>query len=211
MPTFREACRAGTAVLLDAASARVQVGLIAPDGTARWAAGEDEAGVAVFRALEELGVDPGRVATWLFCEGPGSILGIRTVAMALRTWTLLRPVPVLAYSSLAVVAHALGRPEAAVIADARRECWHHLRAGEPLRRLPVAALRPPLFLPEYFRTWSRLPEGVLPAPYAWPDLLPRVWDADLLRPAPEPDAFLHEDPVYVTWTPRIHQAPPAGA
>ena len=31
--------------------------------------------------------------------------------------------------------------------------------------------------------------------------------ADLLRPAPLPEAFLHEDPAYVTWTPQIHRAP----
>jgi tRNA threonylcarbamoyladenosine biosynthesis protein TsaB len=211
MATFREVCRAGPVVLLDAAATQVQAGLIAPTGAARWAAPPGESGVAVFQALTELGVDPAAVRGWIFCEGPGSILGIRTVAMALRSWTLLHPAPVHRYASLAVVAHALGDPAAGIIADARRETWHHLRLGEPLSRLPTQQLQPPLFLPATFRTWSTPPTGVQLTPYDWPQLLPRVWDADLLRPAPEPDAFLHEDPSYVTWTPRIHQAPAAGA
>ena len=211
MATFREVCQAGPIVLLDAAAAQVQVGLIEPSGEARWATPPGESGVAVFQALEELGVKPSKVLGWIYCEGPGSILGIRTVAMALRSWTLLHPVPVHRYASLAVVAHALGDPAAGIIADARRETWHHLRLWEPLRRLPTRELQPPLFLPATFRTWSALPAGVQVTPYSWPSLLPRVWDADLLRPAPAPDAFLHEDPSYVTWTPRIHQAPATGA
>ena len=38
-------------------------------------------------------------------------------------------------------------------------------------------------------------------------LLPRVAGADLFRATDAPDAFLHEDPSYKTWTPRIHGAP----
>ena len=211
MATFREVCRHGPVVLLDAAAAQVQAGVITPTGEARWSAPPGESGVAVFQALEELGVNPATVGGWIFCEGPGSILGIRTVAMALRSWLLLHPAPVHRFASLAVVAHALGDPSAGIIADARRETWHHLRLGEPLRRLPTRELQPPLFLPATFRTWSALPPGVQSTPYEWSRLLPRVWDADLLHPAPEPDAFLHEDPSYVTWTPRIHQAPGPGA
>lgn len=211
MATFREVCLNGPVVLLDAAAAQVQAGLITPTGEARWSVPPGESGVAVFQALEELGINPAAVGGWIYCEGPGSILGIRTVAMALRSWTLLHPAPVHRYASLAVVAHALGDPAAGIIADARRETWHHLRLGEPLRRLPTRELHGPLFLPTNFRTWSTPPAGVQATPYDWRSLLPRVWDADLLRPAPEPDAFLHEDPSYVTWTPRIHQAPAAGA
>lgn len=211
MATFREVCQGGPVLLLDAAASPVQVGLIRPSGEAGWSTPPGEPGVAVFQALEELGANLSKVRGWIFCEGPGSILGIRTVAMALRSWTLLHPAPVHRYLSLAVLAHALGKPAAGIIADARRETWHHQRAGEPLRRLPTRDLQPPLFLPATFRTWSKLPAGVQVTPYDWTQMLPRVWDADLLRPAAAPDAFLPEDPSYVAWTPRIHQAPAASA
>ena len=38
---------------------------------------------------------------------------------------------------------------------------------------------------------------------------PRVLDVDLFHETRAPDAFLHEEPSYVTWTPKIHRAPGA--
>lgn len=194
-------------LLIDAASSRVQAGFFARGATTRWEASDDEAGVALFRCVERLGVDLGTVAAFAFCDGPGSVLGIRTSAMALRAWGVLRPRPVFAYSSLAVVAHALGRPEVGVIADARRESWHHYQIGRDLRRLPAADLSGELVMPENFRHWSVAPAQLGRVPYTLADLLPRAADADLFQATDAPDAFLHEEPSYVTWTPQIHRAP----
>ncbi len=208
MPSFRQISTAFPALVIDAASSHVQVGVLPPAGPAAWQSGTDEAGVAVFQAIAALNVDLTAIRTFIFCDGPGSVLGIRTVAMALRTWNVLQPRPMFAYSSLALVAHALGRPELGVIADARRETWHQFRIGQSLRRVPVSDLNGDLVMPEGFRHWSALPAAVTLTPYVVADLLPRVWEVDLLRPTDSPDAFLHEEPGYVTWTPRIHQAAP---
>ena len=210
-------------LLLDAASARVQVGWferragsadaagarggIDSRTTARWQSSDEEAGIGVFRSIEALGVNPNVAAAFAFCDGPGSILGIRTIAMALRTWCILKPRPIYAYASLAVVAHALGRPDVGVIADARRDSWHQARIGAPLRRVPTTELSGELAMPEHFRHWSSLPDGVQIVPYSLAELLPRVADADLFLGTDAPDAFLHEEPSYVTWTPQIHRAP----
>ncbi len=213
MPGFRQLPTSFPLLVIDAASALVQVGYLNSDGTGTWATDTAESGVAIFRGLERLGVDPLAVSAFAFCDGPGSVLGIRTAAMALRTWQVLRPRPVYAYSSLAVVAHALGRPEVGVIADARRDTWHHYQIGRGLRRIPTGELAGELVQPEHFRHWSALPAG-LPVPavsYDLATLLPKVWDADLLRPSPAPDAFLHEEPQYVKWSPQVHQSPAAGA
>jgi tRNA threonylcarbamoyladenosine biosynthesis protein TsaB len=207
MPSLREICTLSPAVLLDAASSLVQVGVLQPDGTGQWQTSTDESGVAVFDCLRRLGLAPDRVECWIFCEGPGSVLGIRTVAMALRTWGVLRQRPVFGYSSLAVVAHAMGRRDLSVITDARRESWHHFKLGGSLRRVATAQLEGELVMPENFRHWSQLPPAVTRVPYTLADLLPRVWDADLLRVSATPDAYLPEEPNYVTWTPQIHRAP----
>jgi tRNA threonylcarbamoyladenosine biosynthesis protein TsaB len=193
--------------VIDAASAEVQVGLIKSEAAATWQTSREEAGVAVFQCIEELGIQPQHMGAFVFCEGPGSVLGIRTVAMALRTWGVLKPRPIFAYSSLALVAHALARPQLGVIADARRDAWHHYQIGRGLRRVAAADLDGELMMPENFRHWSPLPEHVTSISYSLADLLPRVWDEDLFRATDSPDAFLHEEPSYVTWTPRIHQAP----
>lgn len=206
MPSFRQISAHFPGLLIDAASSEIQVGLFQSDGSAQWQTSSDEAGIAVFQCIEKLGVDPQQINAFVFCEGPGSVLGIRTVAMALRTWTVLKPRPVFAYLSLAVVAHALCQDEFGVIADARRDSWHHYQIGRGLRRVTTAELVGELVMPENFRHWSPLPVAVRRVPYVLADLLPRVWDTDLLHATDSPDAFLHEEPSYVTWTPQIHQA-----
>jgi tRNA threonylcarbamoyladenosine biosynthesis protein TsaB len=154
-----------------------------------------------------LKVEPRQVGHWIFCDGPGSILGIRTVAMALRTWRVVQSRPIFCYSSLELVARAQGSVDLAVIADARRDLWHHYRLGQGLRRLPISELGENLTMPENFRHWSELPPGVRRVPYLISELLPKVWNSDILRATDAPDAFLHEEPSYVTWTPQVHRAP----
>lgn len=211
MFSFRELLAVHAPLLLiDAASKRVQVGWISGAiADARWQSSEDEAGVAVFQCIEKLGVRLEDATAFVFCDGPGSILGIRTSAMAVRTWCMLQPRPVFAYSSLAVVAHARGRDDVGVIVDARRDAWHHYQIGRGLRRVPTSELSGELVTPEGFRNWTPLPPQVVTTSYTLADLLalPRVGEADLLLATDAPDAFLHEEPSYVTWTPQIHRAP----
>jgi len=214
MPSLRQLLAAHAPLLvLDAASARVQVGWLGADGAARWENADDEAGIGVFRGAEKLGVNLADAGALVFCDGPGSVLGVRTTAMALRTWQVVAPRPMFSFHSLALVAHALGRTDVTVIADARRESWHafslDLNSAGALRRVPAAALSGELIMPENFRHWSALPAGVTRVPYSLAELLPRATDADLFRATDAPDAFLHEEPSYVTWTPQIHRPPTA--
>jgi tRNA threonylcarbamoyladenosine biosynthesis protein TsaB len=209
MPSFRQISAHFPALVIDAASAAVQVGLLTSNGTSRWYTSSDESGVAIFQGIEQLGVDPRAVDCFVFCEGPGSVLGIRTAAMALRTWGVFKATPMFAYCSLALVAHALGRKDVAVIADARRAAWHLYRIDHGLERVAASDLAGELVMPQHFRHWSPLPPHVALVPYSLAELLPKIWDQDLLHPTDSPDAFLHEEPSYVTWTPHIHRAPAA--
>jgi tRNA threonylcarbamoyladenosine biosynthesis protein TsaB len=207
MPSLRQLVAAHAPLLLiDAAAARVQAGWFASDGSARWASSGDEAGIGVFRCLEDLGADPGAAGAFLFCAGPGSVLGIRTAAMALRVWRVEAPRPAFSYRSLELVVRAAGRPGLAAIADARRDLWHQFTADGTVGRLPAAELAGTLVMPEGFRHWAPLPPGVELVPYDLPAMLRRAIDADLFSEAGEPDAFLHEERGYATWTPRIHGA-----
>jgi tRNA threonylcarbamoyladenosine biosynthesis protein TsaB len=196
-------------LVLDASSERIQVGLLGDAVPPRWASRTDEAGVGLFDCLDELGVEIAGVSAFAFCEGPGSILGIRTAAMALRTWNVLRERPLFGYMSLAVVAQAVGRPEVSFIADARRGLWHRFRLGGRLERVPAADLGGETMSPDGFRHWGPLPEGTTRTPYDLGDLvsLPAVADADLFLLTDAPDAFLHEEPSYAKWVPQIHRAP----
>jgi len=208
MPSLRQLLVAHAPLLaIDAASSRIQVGWLPAGRDARWATSDEEAGAGIFRAIESLGADPAAAAAFVFCEGPGSVLGIRTAAMAIRAWCALAPRPVFAYGSLAVVAQAHGRRDATVIADARRDLWHCLVLGGNLRRVPVAELMGDLLMPEDFRHWSPLPTGTKRVPYELAELFRQTDEAELFRVTDAPDAFLHEEPTYATWAPRIHRAP----
>lgn len=214
MPSLREVLEVhGPAVLLDAAATEVHAAWLCAGAPPRWARRSAEAGSGLFDALGELGVAIAQANAFIFCEGPGSILGIRTSAAAIRTWQVLRRRPAFSYRSLELIARTESRPGLTVIADARRQLWHALACdsdGRPgaLQRLPVDQLTPPLAMPEGFRHWSPLPSApVEPLPYDLPRRWARAVEADLLRPVAEPEAFLHEPPQYATWTPRVHQAP----
>src|SRR5262245_13128819 len=87
-------------LVLDAASARVQVGLLRTREEAVWHVADEEAGKALFAGtsalLDRAGLCLDELDAFVYCEGPGSMLGIRTVAMTLRTWTTIRARPVYA-------------------------------------------------------------------------------------------------------------------
>jgi tRNA threonylcarbamoyladenosine biosynthesis protein TsaB len=214
-----------TVLLIDSASACIQVGLLQLGSETLWRQSDREAGVAIFECVDtvlaeaRIGLDA--VGSLVFCEGPGSILGIRTAAMALRTWQAAggRPLPAFAYRSLELVAHDLCRSANpapfAITIDARRGTWHWIevsagRVPGPLQRVPLAILAAfpgGLFTPAGFRSWAKPPRPADTVPYSLSALWRHQGAADLLRPAPQPDAFLHEETSYVTWTPQIHRAP----
>ena len=222
----------GPVLLLDTASTRTQVALLRPNHSAPalWETLDDEAGVALFTCAEKLlaraTLAIADIAAFAFCDGPGSVLGIRTAAVALRTWRVMdstltptRPRPVYSYCSLTLLAHHLLATEKeharnlSLIADARRDTWHHVSIDahgsiSALRRAPTTQLAGALAMPEHFRNWTPLPPATRIVPYALETLFshPALADAPLFTPAPEPDAFLHEEPVYQTWTPQVHQA-----
>lgn len=209
----------GRLLVLDAASTRVQVGLIRNDGPIRWRSVEDEAGTGLFRAtevlLDEAGVRLDEVGAFVFCEGPGSMLGTRTVAMALRTWQVLRPRPVYAYQSLAVAARSVWTQQArafAVIADARRDTWHVQAVGADgrratLQRVPAGELPAgELLTPENFRAWAQPPRPVAACSYDLAKIFPALAEGDYFRTTEAPDAFQHEAPEYKKWSAQVHSA-----
>lgn len=209
-----------TLLLIDTASSTVQVAILRREGDAAWDARAGDAGECLFSTvetvLERTGPSLATIDAFVFCEAPGSVLGIRTAAVALRTWNCLKPRPVFTYCGLSLVAQALGLEPGnrnfSVIADARRDTWHHVDVAadgslSSMKRLPTAALKGTIYMPGGFRSWTTPPHGTITTSYQLEHLLATLKDTPLFNMAAEPDAFLHEEPVYQTWTPQIHRAP----
>jgi tRNA threonylcarbamoyladenosine biosynthesis protein TsaB len=155
------------------------------------------------------------VGGFIFCEGPGGLLGLRLAAMAVETWRRL-PVhagkPLLAYRSLPVaqaLAEAASGDSVTVVSPFRRGSFCVLRTGAPemevLDAAGVAALQPPvLFLSQRFLRAA--PEGTEPCAY---DLtgLPTLLDAwpELFREASHAEAWVPEVTEYKMWSGERHR------
>ncbi len=206
-------------LLLDAASTQVAVGLLQAGQPAIWSTPEGEASRSVFSGTTEVLKMAGQkleaIDAFLFCEGPGSMLGTRTVAMTLRTWQTLKSRPAYAYQSLAVAARAEWKRlprKFAVIADARRETWHVQLIDiegklAPLQRQAASEMSGDERLtPANFRAWSELPSATATCGYDLAMIMENLGDADLFHLAANPDAFQHETPDYKKWSAQTHSA-----
>lgn len=213
--------RHSTVLVIDSASALVQVGLFRTSAEVVWENVQDEAGSALFAAISTvlarstLTLDA--IDAFVFCEGPGSVLGIRTAAVSLRTWKILRARPTFSYRSLDLVAkfqlreHSSSAPFS-VISDARRDSWHRVAVTSnqeigSLERVKEPLADHTLLMPEHFRHWGSLPDRVRRVPYSVAEMLASLPEEALFTETMAPDAFLHENPSYQTWTPQVHRAP----
>ena len=212
-------------LVLDAASTITQVGLLQASAPALWHSVPEEAGTAVFTGTEAVlkraGIPFADLGAFVFCAGPGSMLGTRTVAMALRTWQVLSPRRVYFYQSLAIAAHHewTQKPGRSfnVIADARRGTWHcqGVAAGSGpagLQRLPAAELPAgELVTPENFRAWAPLPRPAAVCSYDLANIFPALGEGDFFQATSAPDAFQHQAPEYKKWSAQVHSSATAPA
>ena len=83
--------------------------------------------------LFESGLSLNDIGGYIYCEGPGSLLGLRLCAMAIETWTRLYPesAQYYKYNSLQLSAHALlhANPDlqdALIVADWKKGAWNAL-------------------------------------------------------------------------------------
>ena len=209
-------------LVLDAVSSQVQVGLLREGSSPLWQSSPQEAGAALFagvdRCLATAQLKLAEVHAFLFCEGPGSLLGARTAAMAIRTWQTLDPRPAYSYRSLILLSHQLASAapgEAfAVVSDARRDTWNCVSvdvggSASPLRRLPreeIAGMSGRLYTPAAFRAWAPLPQQATECAYDVAQLLDAAMHVDLFSAAPSPDTFQFAAPEYKKWSAQIHSA-----
>lgn len=210
----------GCILVLDAASTTVQVGLLRTAVAPIWHSSTGESGQSIFTCsescLRDASVTLREVRAFIFCEGPGSMLGVRTVAMAIRTWQSEIPRPAYRYQSLAIAAvgewDSKERHNFTLIADARRDTWHCLAVDadcrmQALRRVATADLpAEELITPENFRAWSKLSRPVSTCSYDLAKIFPLLASGDFFHETSAPDAFQHEAPDYKRWSAQTHSA-----
>lgn len=169
------------------------------------------------KALAQAGLKLGDVRAFAVCVGPGSTLGIRVTAMAVRTWVALQPREIWVWEPLPALAAAVRlRGETGtfnVISESRLKRWHVLAvdaAGVPGPTRECEVEQVAALAGRLLTTASHAPQ-VWPSAEVvsdlWPEL-PQVFaQAGVLRLEPKPEA-LNASADFATWSGERHRGAP---
>jgi tRNA threonylcarbamoyladenosine biosynthesis protein TsaB len=213
-------------LVIDTASPTTAVGLSGLNDIWSWHVDDRASDITLFqgvdRLLKERGISLGRIRTLVYCEGPGSMLGIRTAVMAIRTWIssgVLRNATLTAYSSLGLAAAGIqqskSKGKVTIAIDARRQSWYCLTT-DPVDPNPprikrvnhreIDRLPGPVYLPDKFPIWNPCPESWMDLPYDPLFLESPKNRRMLLRSVDRPEAYQLDPPSYQRWTPMISRS-----
>jgi tRNA threonylcarbamoyladenosine biosynthesis protein TsaB len=211
-------------LFLDASSVAARVGVWQNARWLAWRESEAPALEAIFAgvraALDESGIPLEKLGGYLYVEGPGSVLGLRLTAMAIRAWQTDEAArkggkmhPVWAGGSLhlaAALALAGGTPPPfAVFTEARQGHWHvfdvHGSAAAPVgalsarevgeNGLPAGAL----FHVPARKAWHQPPPHGRPLSISLHDHPETLLHPNLFRLAETPTPFTGTAPEYKKW------------
>ncbi len=222
MPIAR---RNQTLLLLDASALQTQTGLLQ---NGHWlsfqrAPGEtlDSLFEGVSRCLQDARMELDQVDGFLYCEGPGSVLGIRLAAMALQGWKSLpahKTAPILTYRSLPAMACLIQMKENLqmpfhCIAQSSRDLWNLLSLTvenwpgklETVSSEVVENLREPVFHIPLGRQKKTPPRNVKNYPYNIEEI-PRLMDRqEIFHLSETPEVYRTHPNDYVKWAAKRHR------
>lgn len=215
------------ALLIDGSSTCFFAGLLGREG--KWLAFEKAAEpaleslfVTVEQVLNAAAVELAELQSYIYCAGPGSVLGLRLCAMAIETWRRLQPMPgaTYAYNSLQLAAADL-RHEASITKDAllisdwKKDTWNGLKiaagalpAVTPIHAAELADWQGPLFHLPARKGWQQPPANAVELSYH-PEHLPRLLTTPGLIQATD-GVTLYQSGLntFQKWTPDRHRATP---
>ncbi len=213
------------ALLIDGSGTCFYAGVLGSDG--RWLAFEtaDEPALeslfaTVEHVLRQAAIELDAIRAFIYCEGPGSVLGLRLCAMAIETWRRLQPSPAstYAYNSLQLAAADLIHraeitQDALLISDWKKNSWNGLRisAGAlppvaPIHADALADWTGPLYHLPARKGWQAPPQNAIEAGYH-PAHLPELLNTPgLVRPTEGVVLYQSGLNTFQKWTPDRHRA-----
>ncbi len=209
-------------LFLDACSPIVQVGILHENKWIGYYKSEKQALESLFEGIEKC-LKMGKmefkdITHFAYCEGPGSLLGIRVAIMAIRAWKALklnRNKKVYAYNSFKVSLELVRKfynkvSPYYIVSGVRAGTWNILSAGggEDIFEIKEEELKKLKGDKWYFKQRKLLPENN--------DLYLKEFDYNIekcaesfiekkwLREVLEPEALVVEEPEYVKWDFKRH-------
>ena len=170
--------------------------------------------------LTESGLSLAEIGNYIYCMGPGSVLGLRLCAMAIETWARLYPetAQYYKYNSLQLSAYALlhAKPDlqdALIVADWKKGAWNALYLRG--RRVGATEVIDDATLDNWGnlvyhlpqrKSWQSPPNKVQTLSYD-PSILDAIRDADgLLQITDHIELYSSGINTFQKWTPTRHRA-----
>lgn len=160
------------------------------------------------------------IRSYIYCEGPGSVLGLRLCAMAMETWSRLYPesASFYSYNSLQLTAATLRSkdPEldrALIVSDWKKDAWNAISIdGDTLRQTEViddeqlSKWDGPLYHLPQRKGWQAPPENSATLKYD-PSSLSEAWqNSGLLKQTEGVELYSTGINTFQKWTPTRHRA-----
>lgn len=159
---------------------------------------------------------------FIYCMGPGSILGIRLSIMAIKTWCAIHQCSksrVLSFNSLAMAALATSEKlasdesEFAVISEWKKDHWNgvesnnlkHISQIEVWDRKKTESYQKPLFLLPQRKQWTQNLENIPPVSYDLSLLNCLNVRMKVLQPMNDWEIYTPEVKDYVKWSKNRHR------
>lgn len=213
------------ALVIDGSGSTVFAGVLSAQGN--WLAKSSQTGTpleqlftTVEAVLAEAKLTLAEIKSYLYCEGPGSVLGLRLCAMAIETWSRLYPqsANLFAYNTLQLCAKLLSLDHSLptktlLVSDWKKGAWNAVEiTDEAISDTTVAddaAIAnwegAVYHLPQR-KGWQKPPanaESVLYAPERLPELINEtIW----LRHTTEVELYSSGVNTFAKWTPDRHRA-----
>lgn len=214
------------ALVIDGSSTCFFAGVLGNDG--KWLASRtatEPALESLFKTvdavLDEACIDLEQIQAYIYCEGPGSVLGLRLCSMAIETWRRLQPNPpkVYAYNSLSLtVAGLLDQITTAeaglLVSDWKKDTWNSMQIHRDAINVNVSPIsseeltdwQGPIYHLPARKGWQRPPEGAIELSYAPKQLAKLLSTPGLVRETGRVELYQSGINTFRKWTPERHRA-----
>jgi len=161
--------------------------------------------------------------SFIYCEGPGSVLGLRLCAMAIETWTRLYPqsADYFAYNALQLSAALLVKDQALpaqtlLVSDWKKGAWNAVQITDGkigdtgvVDSAELESWEGGLYHLPQRKGWQSPPAQAQTVAFA-PERLNEALDtSDLLRPTAGVELYSNGVNTFAKWTAERHRAPTA--
>ena len=196
-------------LLLDASSAKVQVGIPSANAWLALHCSEEPALISIFegfqRCLEEVDRRADEIDAIIFCEGPGSTLGLRAALTLTKTLqSQVSPPPaIFVYNALHTANLLCENPDKPILADYRQGQWYlressgEIRVIEDAEALKIAGTCQGL---RQRKSWKKLPSIGPAVDYDLSRLNGLESLAPILHPIEQPALFDLRPATFRKWT-----------